>query len=55
MFVVMENIVKRPVLLGPSWFMSVALFGMRLSFLHQLGPSNICSHTTKLTTPMYFN
>jgi hypothetical protein len=23
--------------------------------IHQLGPNNIYSHTTKLTTPMYFN
>jgi len=23
--------------------------------IHQLGPNNIRSHTTKLTTPMYFN
>jgi len=23
--------------------------------LHQQGPDNICSHTTRLTTPMYFN
>jgi len=23
--------------------------------IHQLGPNNICSHTTKLTTTMYFN
>jgi hypothetical protein len=23
--------------------------------IHQQGPDNICSHTTGLTTPMYFN
>jgi hypothetical protein len=23
--------------------------------IHQQGPDNICSHTTKLTTPMDFN
>jgi hypothetical protein len=38
----------------------VPLFGMRLipnsaTTIHQKGPNNICSHTTELTTPMYFN
>jgi hypothetical protein len=23
--------------------------------IHQKGPNNMCSNTTKLTTPMYFN
>ena len=23
--------------------------------IHQQGPDNICSHSTRLTTPMYFN
>jgi hypothetical protein len=23
--------------------------------IHQQGPNNVCSHATKLTTPMYFN
>jgi hypothetical protein len=43
------------------WFMSVVLFGTRMSLapnsatdIHQLGHNNICGHTTKLTTPMYF-
>jgi hypothetical protein len=48
----------------PSWCVSIAQFGMRISLIlmpnsatdtHQLGRSNICGHTTKLTTPMYFN
>jgi len=36
---------------GPCWCMSAAL----AADIHQQGPGNICSHTTRSTTPTYFN
>jgi len=34
----------------------IALKGiLKFTYVHQQGPDNICSHTTRLTTPMYFN
>jgi len=33
----------------------ISLFPNSATHINQQGPNNICSHTTELTTPMYFN
>jgi hypothetical protein len=34
---------------------TISLVPNNAADIHQQGPGNICSHTTRLTTPMYFN
>jgi hypothetical protein len=42
---------------APTCFslITISLIPNSATDIHQLGPNNICGHTTKLTTLMYFN
>jgi len=51
---VVSLVVWLHVLLGPYWCMYVH-YSEQCTYIRQQPPNNICSHTTKLTTPMYFN
>jgi hypothetical protein len=40
---------------GYGWKKRMSLIPNSATDIHQLGHNNICGHTTKLNTPMYFN
>jgi hypothetical protein len=48
------SVVPQPTAPDPCWCVCSEPVRFRTD-IHQLGPDNICSHTTKLTTTVYFN